>query len=476
MIDLGIRRWPLHPAPSPGEALTSWVVRLAECYEMQVPQLLRNNLGLDPRVLQDPAAADLDWDPPDELLWALAQRTGTQVADLRLMTIAGWVPWLLDTLEPVEGPEIFGVYVRQESVLLRHARLGFGRNNPDRAVRNNAPRAWRPWVRPRDARTWRLPDRVCLVCAADPRRGIPLAAALPLMLSRPEHRCRLEPAVNVRLDRAMERPTPLRPAPEAVTALDRRTWEGLTIGTVTLADRHVHVGVWFRLLRTLLYELSTSSTNLRLGGMMIVERIWAEVRQTTGVRSSSRRKYETLEDEQQQALLEAAAVALQLAAVGEIHPLGSLAHLVTPPDEPYLYEGDPAARGYRRPERHRPLVPDITDVRPTWTAAGKPKPLDVWEGVHKEVKAFFSEARANRPVALQLLQMFTRSCRTLEDFERERQILIDAGVSPDFLPDARGLGRYDLLPRTDEAAWSGGRRRRLIDGVGLGQSAVDRGD
>jgi hypothetical protein len=443
VIDLTLRRWPLHPVPGPGESLTSWLERLAKCYEMPVPQLLRHGLSLDPRVWEDPAADDLDWDPPDELVWTLAQRTGAQVADLRLMTIAGWVPWLLDTLDPVEGPQAFGVYVRQHSVLLRHDRIGFGRHNPDRIMRNDAPRAWRPWMRPRTAGTWRLPGRVCPVCAADPSRGVPLAAALPLMLSCPEHRCRLEPETTVRVNQFMERPTPLRPVPEAVTAMDRRTWEGLTTGAVTMLDHRTHVGMWLRLLRTLLHELAGYGFNRRPDGSLMIEEVWLRARPLRIARLL-RRKYELLEQDQQDALLEATAVALGLSMNGEIRPMGSLAHLVTPPRDLCVYEGDPRARGYRRPER--PLIPDITRGRPAWTAAGELRPLHLWEGVHKEIEAFFAEVRANRPAALQLLATFTRGCRTWEDFERERQILIDAGVSPDFLPDARGLGRADLLP------------------------------
>ncbi|MGV9309480.1 MULTISPECIES: hypothetical protein [unclassified Nonomuraea] len=55
MIDLTLRRWPMHPAPAPGEALTSWLERLAGCYEIQVSCLLRHGLGVGPRVLQDSA-------------------------------------------------------------------------------------------------------------------------------------------------------------------------------------------------------------------------------------------------------------------------------------------------------------------------------------------------------------------------------------------------------------------------------------
>ena len=39
------RRWPLHPQPGAGEALSSWLSRLAALYSMSVLQLLENNAG-----------------------------------------------------------------------------------------------------------------------------------------------------------------------------------------------------------------------------------------------------------------------------------------------------------------------------------------------------------------------------------------------------------------------------------------------
>ena len=39
------RRWPLHPPPGEGEALTSWLSRLAEVYGMSVEDLLRHSLA-----------------------------------------------------------------------------------------------------------------------------------------------------------------------------------------------------------------------------------------------------------------------------------------------------------------------------------------------------------------------------------------------------------------------------------------------
>ena len=53
------------------------------------------------------------------------------------------------------------------------------------------------------------------------------------------------------------------PASEPVAVMDRRTHEGITTGTVTLPRRSVHVGVWFRLLRTLLDEVNTPTSQLR---------------------------------------------------------------------------------------------------------------------------------------------------------------------------------------------------------------------
>ncbi|MBV9857734.1 MAG: TniQ family protein [Streptosporangiaceae bacterium] len=94
-----VRRWPLHPPPSPGEALSSWVARLASPYGMTPGYLLSHCLGGASALLDDPQADDLDFDPPAGILQALAEQTGTDFGAVRLTTIAGWVPWLADTLE-----------------------------------------------------------------------------------------------------------------------------------------------------------------------------------------------------------------------------------------------------------------------------------------------------------------------------------------------------------------------------------------
>jgi len=126
----------MHPQPAPGEALSSWLARVAAVYGLPVQDLLRHNLGLasfDPGGGRDAAA--LDWDPPAGALAALHDRTGVPLGQLRQMTIAGWVPWLLDSMEPAAGPSAFTTYVRQGSMLLA----------PGEAPARDVP-GWRAWL------------------------------------------------------------------------------------------------------------------------------------------------------------------------------------------------------------------------------------------------------------------------------------------------------------------------------------------
>jgi hypothetical protein len=165
----GGQRWPLHPPPAPGEALTSWLDRLAALYGMPASPLLRHHLGDASALLDRPEAGDLDFDPPAEILRALAGRTGTDLGVVQMTTIAGWVPWLADTLEPYDGQEAFDSYVRQHSVLLA----------PGEAGRNTVPH-WVPWIRAHE-REWRTEARVCPGCIAAENPGASLIAALPVM-------------------------------------------------------------------------------------------------------------------------------------------------------------------------------------------------------------------------------------------------------------------------------------------------------
>jgi hypothetical protein len=64
------------------------------------------------------------------------------------------------------------------------------------------------------------------------------------------------------------------PVDETVAVLDRYTYQALTAGRVSLPGRSVHAGVWFRLLRSLLDEVSLALTTRSKHGRTTLERIW----------------------------------------------------------------------------------------------------------------------------------------------------------------------------------------------------------
>ncbi|MFD3872828.1 recombinase family protein [Streptomyces sp. NPDC058623] len=120
-------------------------------------------------------------------------------------------------------------------------------------------------------------------------------------------------------------------------------------------------------------------------------------------------------------MLEAAAVALHLAGTGAITTRGSLGHLVMPPQHPEVYDGDP----------------------PPPAKTGQD---EAWEAVAR----YFATREQKEPGRVAgILALFTQDSRTLEDFDLRWQYLIDIGFSPSALPDARGLGRHDLLPASE---------------------------
>jgi TniQ len=392
------RRWPLHPPPGPGEALTSWLDRLAALYGMPASHLLRRSLGEASLLLDDPQAVDLDFDPPPEILQALAEHTGIDPGELRMTTIAGWVPWLAGTLCPYDGQEAFDNYIRQDSVLLA----------PGEAGRNWVPH-WLPWIRAHDGQ-WRTEFRACRACAADPDRGTSLLAALPIMTTCGEHG--LDPEMTVRLAALDRDPLPSPPVPEPVAAVDRLTHEGLTTGMVTLPRRAVHVGIWLRLLRTLLDEVSMATSRVGTRSAATLAKVWDATGHPARAGLNVWKPYEQLDSTHQRAMLEAAATALALAEAGTITVRGTLGPLLT--REPY----QPADPG---------------DPADYW-----------WKREQEEASAVIAKARTDQATAWRILAMFTVSCRTLASFNRERDYFIRIGIPAGFLPSAQELGRTDL--------------------------------
>lgn len=393
----GTLRWPLHPCPGPVEALSSWLDRTARLYGLSAGDLLRHNLGPASFALLARDDLDLDWDPPREVLAAVSERTGLQLHELLPMTMAGWVPWLVDSLDLRAGQEMFDTYVRQHSVLLR----------PGEAGRNQVS-GWLPWIPARPVRV------ACPACGADPRRGSMLMWRLPLMASCAEHGCLLQPEPDVRF--AVLAGNELRPVPASphVAALDQCTFRALTTGRVSLPGGQVHAGVWFRLLRTLLDEVSTAPSMVGALSRATLGVIWRRLGMPVRGGLAVWRPYERLAWPLQRAMISATATALHLGGTGEITARGTLGRYLACEPHRDVYEGD----------------------RQAWEIKQAAAELD----------AVIGQARTDPGAARQVLAMLTAGCRTLAGFYRERQFLIGLGIPAQLLPDHGTLGRTDLRP------------------------------
>jgi hypothetical protein len=399
---VSLPRWPLHPQPGPLESLSSWLERTARAYPVRVSDL-KASLGRDPAGLP----VDVDLDPPAWMLAALAERTGADLSQLRAMTLAGWQPWLFDVfpMDKSGAQHTFDTYVRANSVLLASGEAGA----------HDVSR-WRPWGGPWIPRYWLL--RACPACAADPGRGRALLWRIPLTAGCADHGCRLEDAPGTgALTGAGDLPPPV-PLSEPLAALDRYTHEAVATGMVALHGRTVRAGVWFRLLRSLLDEVSIADSHLTPRSRADLDHVWRETGRPRRGGLTVWRPYEQMDWPMQEAMLHAAAVALRLTADSLITPRGVLGSAVRPAPRAHVYDGDQPHRG--QPRR------------------------DAWEELVEQVTAAVDRARTDPGTARHLLAMLTTGCRTLGSFEEQRSYLFGIGIPAAFLPSARELGRADL--------------------------------
>ena len=318
------RLWPLHPAPIDGEALSSWLHRIASCYNTDVEHLC-DDIGYP---LRTGRADDIDVVPPPGMIDVLAERAGVTAARVREMSVAGWVPWLLDDMEPL--PDGFATYVRQISVL-----------RPVEKQKTRLVPPWRPWL------SDHLRPRACPECvaASPPPQPYQLLWTIPIISSCPTHGCWLEATFATRgffgtWD--FDRPAP-RPAPEHILTMDQRTLDAFTLGHVDLPRRRVHAGIWFRLVRTIIDELSCPLSENRPSGADTIRQIWESAGYPVRDGQALWRPYELQYETVQAHTMEAAATAITLLENGSITGPGKDAHLFQPLPQVVVSDGTPPA-------------------------------------------------------------------------------------------------------------------------------------
>lgn len=350
---------------------------------MDVHELLAHDLGHD-------RLDDLDTAPPLSLLTALAQRSGVELERLRSMSLAGCVPWLLDSLDD-SLPAALETYAFQCSVLL-----------PRRKARSIT--RWRAWLPIQPVR------RACPLCLNDPaNQAVLLVWQLPLMLSCPQHGCWLEaywglPGRYLQWESSEATP---RPANEAIADMDRRTWQALTTGFVELPLRRIHAGLWFRLLRTLLDELNTplSHCGSSAGG---IRQVWEYCGHPLRAGQSLWRPFEVLAPTVQVQMLEAAASAIALIESRALLPNGKHAAL-------FLTEPQTS------------LANSLSQQR------SKPEPVNHWQRATQALNEVIIEAQQSPQTARSLFALASYGRRDPESLERLRLTFANEGIPLDFL-------------------------------------------
>eukprot|EP01012_Entosiphon_sulcatum_P017285 TRINITY_DN22078_c0_g1_i1.p1 TRINITY_DN22078_c0_g1~~TRINITY_DN22078_c0_g1_i1.p1 ORF type:complete len:372 (+),score=27.12 TRINITY_DN22078_c0_g1_i1:444-1559(+) len=274
---------------------------------MDMSELLKHDLGHD-------QADDLDTAPPLALLMRLRHRSGIDLDQLRCMSFAGWVPWLLDSLDE-QLTEALRTYALQFSVLL-----------PRNDQRPRLIKYWRAWLP-----IWPI-HRACPLCLDDSAdQALLLMWKLPLMLSCPLHGCWLE---NYRgapgqFSSWEDVDCAPREASDAIMEMDRRTWQALTAGYVDMPRRRIHAGVWFRLLRTIIEELNTPLSQCD-GYAENIRNVWADIGQPLRAGQRIWRRFEHLGVNIQLRMLEAAAAAIQMLGDQMLATCGEEAKLFWP--------------------------------------------------------------------------------------------------------------------------------------------------
>jgi hypothetical protein len=285
------RRWPLHPIPYKAEALSSWLGRIAEAYDLHLRDLFVQGLGIPPV-----SARDLDLNPPEALFRHLEERTGVAADRVKRMTTRALT--MRFTRDPNSWRKIFSRYAGRYSLLLP----------PTLGSPEDTDEGWRPWISiDRFNEPW-----VCERCLAGGKKPhLKLQWKLPIALSCPEHRVFLKPigfvgAIDLRpLTRQQRIP------PDYILELDAATEEAMLGNDIKLSTACIPADSWFPLLRSLLSELNVRAARAGTHHHLLCD-IWSRCNLKPRAGAPQGISFEEMSPDHQGCFLEAAALAMDL--------------------------------------------------------------------------------------------------------------------------------------------------------------------
>lgn len=202
-----------------------------------------DGLGTEP-----PSDRCLDQQPPMPLVQVLAMRTGVKPERIGSMTLASYVPWIIDTLDSHDAA-CLTTYATQYRTLLR-------RHTPwmsKRRYNRKTSRYCLPWIGEADTRE----PALCLACLRTDRLPyLRLFWRLGLMESCPLHGCLLAPVPWLAQLTRLDTESPIEPADRDLLTVDGLSLQALTCGVVQFeCGISMSAAVYVRFLRSLIEEL-----------------------------------------------------------------------------------------------------------------------------------------------------------------------------------------------------------------------------
>lgn len=242
-------------------------MRIASLYVMQPEELLLHEFGIN---LERHNLYSIDLNPPLHLLNQLSERTGMEFNAIRALTAQSYVPLLIDELESNEA-NAYSEYISQFPV------FPYKMQNMNKRNYNS----WVPWFNINRFATIQG-GKTCL--SQDPEPYLRLHWRFSWMMSCPVHKLLLKQVkfygylnqqVVFFIDNNNNHDTEYNP--DNLYAMDNITLQAVTKGFVELPSGKLHGGVWLRILRALIEELSLPLRMFTVETRKLLELYWRDL-------------------------------------------------------------------------------------------------------------------------------------------------------------------------------------------------------